>query len=110
MRLSSSAAAAAAAAQQDGGRRLRKGSPPKTPRQLAATNPDEPVQEATVEEQLLAALLSANEDLTGALRVYEELERLKIEKETQQRSKKETRMGPRVRHDHIVEHPLRSFP
>ena len=69
---------------------------------MAATNPDEPPPELTVEEQLLAALLSANEDLTGALRVYEELERLRIEKETQERSKKETRMGSRVRY-----HPFR---
>ena len=69
---------------------------------MAATNPDEPPPELTVEEQLLAALLSANEDLTGALRVYEELERLRIEKETQERSKKETRMGSRVRCDHLL--------
>lgn len=70
---------------------------------MGTTNPDEPSPELTVEEQLLAALLSANEDLTGALRVYEELERLKIERETEERSKKETRMGHRVRNLFLAE-------
>lgn len=50
----------------------------------------------TVEEQLLAALLSANQELTDALRVYEDLERVKIEREAERRSRKETRMDPRV--------------
>ncbi|CAL1694920.1 unnamed protein product [Somion occarium] len=49
----------------------------------------------TVEEQLLAALLNANEELTEALRLYDDLERVKIEREAERRSKKETRMDPR---------------
>ncbi|KAH9948467.1 hypothetical protein B0H21DRAFT_733432 [Amylocystis lapponica] len=46
----------------------------------------------TTEEQLLAALLAANEDLMEALRVYDDLERVGIERDAQERSKKETRI------------------
>lgn len=75
----------------------------------------------TVEEQLLAALLNANEELTEALRLYDDLERVKIEREAERRSKKETRMDPRVCNDdahssmsiadnvHIAETSDRSF-
>ena len=57
----------------------------------------------TIEEELLAALLSANQELTDALRVYEDLERVKIERDTERRSKKETRMDPRVSEQSIID-------
>ncbi|EPS98820.1 hypothetical protein FOMPIDRAFT_1037243 [Fomitopsis schrenkii] len=49
--------------------------------------------ELTQEEQLLAALLAANEDLMEALRLYDDLERVGIEREAEERSRKETRMN-----------------
>ncbi|KZT03333.1 uncharacterized protein LAESUDRAFT_684169 [Laetiporus sulphureus 93-53] len=49
--------------------------------------------ELTQEEQLLAALLAANEELMSALRQYDDLERVGIEREAEERSKKETRMN-----------------
>ncbi|KAH8099781.1 hypothetical protein BXZ70DRAFT_217400 [Cristinia sonorae] len=54
----------------------------------------------TVEEQLLGALLSANEQLTEALKMFEDLERVKKEKDVEERSKKETRANYRVRARH----------
>ncbi|KZT63220.1 hypothetical protein DAEQUDRAFT_734075 [Daedalea quercina L-15889] len=48
--------------------------------------------ELTQEEQLLAALLAANEDLMEALRLYDDLERVGMEREAEERSRKETRM------------------
>ncbi|KZT36257.1 hypothetical protein SISSUDRAFT_1121095 [Sistotremastrum suecicum HHB10207 ss-3] len=52
--------------------------------------------EETVEEKLLAAILSANEDLAGAFRIYDELQRLEEEQEmeraVQERSRHETRI------------------
>jgi hypothetical protein len=47
--------------------------------------------ELTTEEQLLAALLDANERLQEAFRVYSELERLSNEHEVEERSRKEVR-------------------
>ena len=52
--------------------------------------------EATREELLLAALLKANEELTDALRQYEDLERVGIERDAEERSKKETRIDRSV--------------
>ena len=52
--------------------------------------------ELTQEEQLLAALLAANEDLMEALRLYDDLERVGIEREAEERSRKETRMDRNV--------------
>ncbi|CCM02123.1 uncharacterized protein FIBRA_04200 [Fibroporia radiculosa] len=48
--------------------------------------------ELTQEEQLLAALLAANEDLMEALRQYDDLERVGMEREAEERSRKETRL------------------
>lgn len=53
--------------------------------------------ELTQEEQLLAALLAANEDLMEALRLYDDLERVGMEREAEERSRKETRMDRSVR-------------
>ena len=49
-----------------------------------------------MEEKLLAALLNANEELTSALRQYEDLERVGMERDTEERSKKETRIDRNV--------------
>ncbi|CDO75455.1 hypothetical protein BN946_scf184823.g9 [Trametes cinnabarina] len=46
----------------------------------------------TTEEKLLAAILKANEELLEALRQYDDLERVGIERDAQERSKKEIRM------------------
>jgi hypothetical protein len=57
---------------------------------------DEPV-ELTAEEQLLAALLAANEELLEALRVYDDLERVGAERMVEERSRKEVREDRTVR-------------
>ncbi|KAH8099783.1 hypothetical protein BXZ70DRAFT_1025894 [Cristinia sonorae] len=72
-------------------RQKRRNSPPDSP----MVDVDE-----TVEEQLLGALLSANEQLTEALKMFEDLERVKKEKDVEERSKKETRANYRVRSRH----------
>ncbi|THH31973.1 hypothetical protein EUX98_g2255 [Antrodiella citrinella] len=71
-----------------------RGAAAATPRRHRASPPDSPQAESeeTVEEQLLGELLSANEQLTEALKVYEDLERIKTEREVEERSRKDTRM------------------
>jgi len=59
------------------------------------TPPGESVK-LTIEEQLLAALLGANERIQEAFRVYSELERLLTEHEVEERSRKEVRMTRKV--------------
>ena len=54
--------------------------------------------EQTVEEALLAALLMANADLVEALKQYDDLERVAIERQTEERSRKEVRMERKVSH------------
>jgi hypothetical protein len=54
--------------------------------------------EQTVEEGLLAALLGANADLMEALKQYDDLERVAIERQTEERSRKEVRMERKVSH------------
>jgi hypothetical protein len=54
--------------------------------------------EQTVEEALLAALLMANADLMEALKQYDDLERVAIERQTEERSRKEVRMERKVSH------------
>lgn len=51
---------------------------------------------STAEEKLLAALLGANEELLEALRLYDDLERVGIERDAEERSRKETRMDRSV--------------
>ena len=53
---------------------------------------DESPTELTVEEELLAALLVANEALLEALRLYDDLERVAIERETEELSRRDVRM------------------
>jgi hypothetical protein len=48
--------------------------------------------ELTIEEQLLADLLGANEDLLDALRIYDDLKRIGIERQAEALSRQETRM------------------
>ncbi|KAI6123088.1 hypothetical protein EV401DRAFT_1858317 [Pisolithus croceorrhizus] len=58
--------------------------------------PDETPSELTMEEELLAALLDANEALFGALNMYEDLARVAVERATEERSRREVRMNRRV--------------
>ena len=50
----------------------------------------------TTEEKLLAAILASNEELLEALRLYDDLERVGIERDTEERSKREIRMDRAV--------------
>lgn len=50
----------------------------------------------TKEERLLADLLAANEALVEVLKVYDDLERVAIERKTEDRSRREVRMDRRV--------------
>ena len=59
--------------------------------------------EQTVEENLLAALLVANAELVEALKQYEDLERVAIERQTEERSRKEIRMERQVSHIFFLE-------
>ncbi|OBZ74920.1 TOM1-like protein 2 [Grifola frondosa] len=66
----------------------------------AAARKEDDAPELTTEEKLLAALLAANEELLEALRLYDDLERVGIERDAEERSKKETRMDrTRLRYD-----------
>ena len=63
---------------------------------LNAVEDDRVSVEQTVEEALLAALLIANADLMEALKQYDDLERVAIERQTEERSRKEVRMERKV--------------
>ena len=52
--------------------------------------------EQTVEECLLASLLAANEELMEVLKQYDDLERVAIERQTEERSRREVRMERKV--------------
>lgn len=67
---------------------------PRTDSQISRTTSED--GQLTQEEQLLAALLAANEDLMEALRQYDDLERVGMEREAEERSRKETRMDRNV--------------
>jgi len=67
----------------------------KTHRNKQGSGEESPI-ELTAEEQLLGALLEANEALTSVLRVYDEIERVGIERETMERSRQETRLDRSV--------------
>jgi hypothetical protein len=57
---------------------------------------EEAPRELTLEEELLAALLDSNEALLEALRVYDDLERLAVEREAEEISRRDVRMDRRV--------------
>ncbi|KAE9403811.1 hypothetical protein BT96DRAFT_917357 [Gymnopus androsaceus JB14] len=57
---------------------------------------ESPVDEQTIEEKLLAALLEANGELLAALVQYDDLQRVAIERKTEEKSRKETRMDRRA--------------
>ncbi|KAJ4484361.1 hypothetical protein C8J55DRAFT_510397 [Lentinula edodes] len=57
---------------------------------------DFPVDEQTIEEQLLAALLEANGELLGALGQYDDVERVAMERKAEEKSRKEVRMDRRA--------------
>lgn len=75
-------------------KRSHSGGDPTQPRSIQG---QEEHYELTVEERLLAELLAANEELTAALMQYDDLERVGIERDTEERSKKETRIDRNVR-------------
>jgi len=50
----------------------------------------------TVEEELLAALLDANEALVAALRMYDDLARVATERATEEKSRKDVKMDRQV--------------
>ncbi|KAJ7938198.1 hypothetical protein B0H13DRAFT_2648652 [Mycena leptocephala] len=51
----------------------------------------------TREEELLADLLASNEQLLEALKLYDDLKRVALEREAEDRSRREVRMDPRQR-------------
>jgi hypothetical protein len=55
------------------------------------------LQEPTIEERLLDEVLAANEEILEALRIYDDLHQLEIEREVEKRSHTDTRMGRLVR-------------
>lgn len=63
---------------------------------LILANTEDVPDQLTVEEELLAALLDANEALVGALRIYDDLARVATERATEEKSKREVRMDRRV--------------
>ena len=67
----------------------------KPPRNKQGSGEESPV-ELTQEEQLLGSLLEANEALTSVLRVYDDIERIGIEREAVERSRQETRLDRSV--------------
>ena len=67
----------------------------RDPRALARSDSHDD-SNLTQEELLLAELLRANEELTDALRQYEDLERVGMEWDAEERSKKETRIDRSV--------------
>ncbi|KAI0270754.1 hypothetical protein BC834DRAFT_863090 [Gloeopeniophorella convolvens] len=65
--------------------------PNRNKQQQQANEEDQPV-ELTAEEHLLGALLEANEALTSVLRMYDDIERIGLERETLERSRQEVRL------------------
>ncbi|KAF8130908.1 hypothetical protein K438DRAFT_1886092 [Mycena galopus ATCC 62051] len=59
--------------------------------------PDLATPVSTREEELLADLLAANEQLLEALKVYDDLKRVALEREVEDRSRGEVRLDPRLR-------------
>ncbi|KAF5392013.1 hypothetical protein D9757_003340 [Collybiopsis confluens] len=57
---------------------------------------DSPIDEQTIEEKLLAALLEANGDLLSALGQYDDLDRVAQERKAEEKSRKETKMDRRA--------------
>ncbi|KAG6889868.1 hypothetical protein C0992_003764 [Termitomyces sp. T32_za158] len=62
---------------------------------LANGYPEEQRLEQTVQEKLLASLLSANGELMDALQQYDDLERVAMERMAEEVSRRETKMDPR---------------
>ncbi|KAG6908708.1 hypothetical protein DXG01_003641 [Tephrocybe rancida] len=58
-------------------------------------HPEEQRLEQTTQEKLLASLLSANAELMDSLQQYDDLERVAIERKTEEVSRKETKMDRR---------------
>uniref|UniRef100_A0A8H8CFZ1 VHS domain-containing protein n=1 Tax=Psilocybe cubensis TaxID=181762 RepID=A0A8H8CFZ1_PSICU len=71
-----------------------------------ATDPPPPL-DATIEEQLLAALLAANAELMEALKVYDDLKRVALERRIEDQSRRDARSARRAR-DQLPAEPLGS--
>lgn len=71
--------------------------PSKPHRNMQGSGEESPVElPPTPEEQLLGALLEAHETLCSVLRMYDDIERIGIERETMERSRQETRLDRSV--------------
>jgi hypothetical protein len=57
---------------------------------------EESPHELTVEEELLAVLLESNEALLQVLSLYDDLERVAVEREAEEISRRDVRMDRRV--------------
>lgn len=77
--------------ERERGERGERERPPSSPKKDKGDS-----EHLTTEEKLLAAILAANEELLEALRQYDDLERVGIERDAQERSKKEVRMDRSV--------------
>lgn len=62
---------------------------------LQSREDDSPI-ELTIEEELLAALLASNEALLEALRLYDDLERVAVERQAEEISRRDVKMDRRV--------------
>jgi hypothetical protein len=72
---------------------------------LILANMEDAPDELTAEEELLAALLDANEALMAALQMYDDLARVATERATEEKSKKEVRMDRRQLNDDFYGEP-----
>jgi len=78
---------------------------------LVVKDPPESPVELTMEEKLLAALLGANAELLEALKQWEDLNRIAIERKVEDRSRREIRMDRRTDYEGSLStdnHTLRS--
>lgn len=75
------------------------------PRNKPGSGEESPVElPPTPEEQLLGALLEAHEALSSVLRMYADVERIGIERETLERSRQETRLDRSVSYLLVIPH------
>lgn len=76
--------------------RASKFVPPQKVKGDKGALPDQVPVPLTVEEELLALLLSANESLVEAMNLHNDLERVGIEREAEEISRRDTRMDRRT--------------
>ncbi|KAF9219339.1 hypothetical protein BS17DRAFT_427154 [Gyrodon lividus] len=76
---------------------------------LLVANTEDVPDELTVEEELLAALLDANEALMSSLRIYDDLAMIAVEKAMEDKSRREVRMDRRQLDDDYIAEPLGTY-